>query len=807
MDDITKIGSYGLGFSSVYHLTDVPSFVSGEKWTILDPNQKFLNSNFPGGQINFVEDNLIEKYPNQFEPYCLFGYDLKSRCNGTLFRFPLRTEENFKDTDLPKVSWNSEQIRNFFTEYFKEARYSLLFLKYVERIEFYIRNENGLTEIFNISMKIDELNSLEKSIIPNYISKIASSYYDTNEEEFAKTTIFHFDCTTNHFINSEKVRIKWLMCNQLDSSNLTFAKNTYVNANSKFIPWTGICIPLEIESANEDIERIRSDVLGRTFCFLPLPIPNYMPINLNGYFAVSASRREIWSGEGLQGDSRIKAEWNKLCLTKSIPLNYVKLIEHLKDNLANYNLNIATYYSHFSNNLQNDFNAIVTEFYKLLVSRNTLCFRSVNHPRLIQSNNWITYQDAFFLDLIDFNSVNIIDDNTPGLHQQYAELTEFIIELFAEKKRIVLECPSYILDEFSKVDGVIIQKITPQLLRTWIREENINFSSYSHSQVYSLIDYLTSDRKIDDFEGLKIIPLKNNTFTCFRKLDDKNINEQVILFSLSPSSEEFLKNLIVTQMEDRVILLPQEIVNLFLDRNFNVMNLTFSLFLKYLLPIFFKDVVIGKKNKRRIIEWKESIITEEYLTYLWKWLTPQILDDLKIIQPIILASNRKLYPYSEVSQLVSFNNFEERKEFEDAIMILEDYGVVFIDLTTILNNVAIPFKFRGILNTLLSTRSGDDTLVKYFKGLPPPKRKIISEFFKSLLKREGINYHGDLKPDERKVLASISTDLVLLNTNNFHLRENLTDRIAKIIRDYGSNINMLKEMLQNADDSSATIMK
>ena len=39
----TKVGRFGVGFNSVYHLTDVPSFVSGNHIVWFDPHMRHLN--------------------------------------------------------------------------------------------------------------------------------------------------------------------------------------------------------------------------------------------------------------------------------------------------------------------------------------------------------------------------------------------------------------------------------------------------------------------------------------------------------------------------------------------------------------------------------------------------------------------------------------------------------------------------------------------------------------------------------------------------------------------------------------------
>ena len=38
MGDPTKTGQFGLGFNSVYHVTDTPMFVSGADFVVFDPH-------------------------------------------------------------------------------------------------------------------------------------------------------------------------------------------------------------------------------------------------------------------------------------------------------------------------------------------------------------------------------------------------------------------------------------------------------------------------------------------------------------------------------------------------------------------------------------------------------------------------------------------------------------------------------------------------------------------------------------------------------------------------------------------------
>ena len=94
MSYFIKSGRFGLGFNSVYHLTDTPSLVSGESLVIFDPHTCFVPGatlSQPGLRMKFHGGSLKQTFPDQFAPFAYFGCDMSTPFDGTLFRFPLRT--------------------------------------------------------------------------------------------------------------------------------------------------------------------------------------------------------------------------------------------------------------------------------------------------------------------------------------------------------------------------------------------------------------------------------------------------------------------------------------------------------------------------------------------------------------------------------------------------------------------------------------------------------------------------------------------------------------------------------------------
>lgn len=91
-------GRFGLGFASTYHITDVPSFVSGPFLVLFDPhacNLPGASAAHPGLKINFAGGapscQLADRFPDTVAPLKAFGCDMRSPFRGACcFFFLLR---------------------------------------------------------------------------------------------------------------------------------------------------------------------------------------------------------------------------------------------------------------------------------------------------------------------------------------------------------------------------------------------------------------------------------------------------------------------------------------------------------------------------------------------------------------------------------------------------------------------------------------------------------------------------------------------------------------------------------------------
>ncbi|KAI5397188.1 hypothetical protein KIW84_063128 [Lathyrus oleraceus] len=137
----SKTGRFGVGFNSVYHLTDLPSFVSGKYVVLFDPQGVYLprvSAANPGKRIDFTSSSALSFYKDQFFPFCAFGCDMQSPFAGTLFRFPLRNVDQAAKSKLSRQAYSPEDISSMFAQLFEEGILTLLFLKSVLCIEMYV---------------------------------------------------------------------------------------------------------------------------------------------------------------------------------------------------------------------------------------------------------------------------------------------------------------------------------------------------------------------------------------------------------------------------------------------------------------------------------------------------------------------------------------------------------------------------------------------------------------------------------------------------------------------------------------------
>ena len=135
----------------------------------------------------------------------------------------------------------------------------------------------------------------------------SSPFRSSFELQIASQT---FGTAAEVFQHASSTSARWLIHNGADTSPAALLKAKRADQ----LPWGGVAVCL-----TPSPDRVE----GRAYCFLPLPIQTGLPVHINGAFAVSSNRRQLWkSGGDEAGTGSWKGEWNTFLIKSLLPALY-----------------------------------------------------------------------------------------------------------------------------------------------------------------------------------------------------------------------------------------------------------------------------------------------------------------------------------------------------------------------------------------------------------------------------------------------------------------------------------------------------
>ncbi len=361
VEDISKIGRFGLGFNAVYHLTDVPSFITREHLVIFDPNIHHLQPHIkdrsrPGIHINLAEKpESLRRYHDQFQLYNgVFGCrTVQTRSgfyyNGTLFRFPFRTAYQASSSDISNTAYGRDRVKAIVSSLCECASTLLIFSQNVKKVEVYELNGSSQPDKMRLVLSVNKpavqafrrkrVNDAEPFI--KQCSKWWANYRDSQKS----CTEYPSGCELVNIVTTKEPS-KLSRCDRRHSSDLmwfvvsasgTDASLTIARSpegrTRGFLPCGGAAFVVQRASELASWESdVTSDLYGELFCFLPLSIPTGLPVHVNGYFAIMSNRVEIWKRTMMRSQP-IEVEWNEALMEDALARAYIMLLEKMKESI------------------------------------------------------------------------------------------------------------------------------------------------------------------------------------------------------------------------------------------------------------------------------------------------------------------------------------------------------------------------------------------------------------------------------------------------------------------------------------------
>ena len=300
-DKPLKIGKFGVGFCSVYHITDIPSFVSQEMLYIFDPTMSHLGKEIrdparPGKKVKFTD--MIVTCSRQLEPFeGLYGFDKKSSYKGTIFRLPFRTSHS----DISSIVYTENAAKELSKSIQKSSSQLLLFLQNVTKITYSQINpgETSPTVLYEIRKHSTTLSSNPQVSI--HMIEYSPSTSQASQEYFLVAT--HVDNAAD-FGSNHKYATASVAC-LLDTAPSPSITPSFLGDHC-YIPRT---------------------VTGEIFCFLPLAVHSGLPVHVSCNFAVMKSRKGIQTSSD---PSDTLAQFNIGLMEHVIPQAYCNLLEALQ---------------------------------------------------------------------------------------------------------------------------------------------------------------------------------------------------------------------------------------------------------------------------------------------------------------------------------------------------------------------------------------------------------------------------------------------------------------------------------------------
>ncbi|CAK0875089.1 unnamed protein product [Prorocentrum cordatum] len=320
-EETQRIGRFGLGFNSVYNLTDLPSILSDDMVLFLDPHVQHLqamgaSTQKPGIKLRFLKVSVLDRFRDQFEPYHgLMGCDLSSGApfKGTLIRVPFRTEEAARGSEISSIMVDSAMVETLSKQFQAEAFQWLLFLQSVRQVE--------MSEIVGVEDGRPVLRSRGAVSLSGRPGGPRPSIVTCGPGERSP----HAPIREGRAGLWEPVPAGIVLQEEQDGQQAALATTSrryhlYTDTRHGFQSRVAIAVPLGIADAVVDLTRQDAEK-GRVFCFLPVPksIDLGLRVHVHAPLNMAQDRRSVLLDDRVGESERELVRHNLVLLGDLVP--------------------------------------------------------------------------------------------------------------------------------------------------------------------------------------------------------------------------------------------------------------------------------------------------------------------------------------------------------------------------------------------------------------------------------------------------------------------------------------------------------
>jgi 2Fe-2S type ferredoxin len=335
-ETLWKTGRFGVGFNSVYHVTDYPSFISRDRIVFFDPHATAIPGTNAGepGRSWLLTDGWWNS-PNFMKVYAPGGLQPgTTNFNGTIFRLPLRTPAQAQCSKIRTQAFLREiNVEPLLTDLSRMGEEFLIFLKSVIEIKVILIESDGTVhELLSITTTNEKDVITQREQLQSSLKQSPTDFWQMCQNRPSELPVVSYRHQIQTITPENTITSDWRVVGMLrvDKQNkLLGIIKELAEQKEKAVPWAGAAARISTHSTNGK-ER---PFVGRTYCFLPLS-ESGLPIHINGFFDLDSSRTKLTSGSNLSGRDASRVRWNELLIKYTVAPACAKLIHDLVSDIG-----------------------------------------------------------------------------------------------------------------------------------------------------------------------------------------------------------------------------------------------------------------------------------------------------------------------------------------------------------------------------------------------------------------------------------------------------------------------------------------
>ena len=545
---------------------------------------------------------------------------------------------------------------------------------------------------------------------------------------------------------------RYLICSALGAGQCRAMACNPEHRDLKFLPWGSVAAHLSRNGKSPPFHR------GNAFCFLPLPSETGFTVHINGYFELSANRRDIWHGDDMTGAGHVRSEWNRLLLRDVISPLYSQVLLTARSLLGpgkEYNRLWPT-------NVSSDvWKAVRSRVYQL----------AENLPLMHTSRlggKWVSIKSAVFLDETEDG------EGGNGLSITKKKLLDILLQ---ENLDVVAISSSII--KCMKDEACQVSEVSPFFVRQWFKKTIEHPSLVDREGAIFLLRYCIDDlfegKRLRQLHGLPLLPLVSGDLGQISDVTSSN-------FFVVSSTEKYILEKGSAAIVD--VWTSDTRLNAYLiNEEFHSQTNTSRIDPASFVQIISRNSYPPEWEGLPEVHWVPDYDTKEavpinplWISKFWDYIASEkgfqdedmqlILDSFQIVPTVVGEQDKTLQLLSEDMAVVNVTNPQTGEVTNDDVAkILRSIGIRTLDTSTFQGDKASIFRIlmkyiqpptiRGVVtamvNSFPSEMSNDDIVHRMnarFKYIGNSDRRKLRNFL-----RDSVD--NDLRNDEIRMLRAL----------------------------------------------------